>query len=348
MPVQAVETDLPLSVYKQEYDWIKLKSNEWLKGDIVSMYEDQLEFDSDELGLQLIDREDIAELRSKDELSIRMIDGTIATGYLVIKDDKLFIVNDGVVKPFVLSKLLSIASSGEREIDLWDAYLSLGANFRAGNTVQFDYTAGAKIQRRSSTSRFKTEYNANFSRFEDKETGISTTTANSSRLTSTYDWYFSRKIFLRAMDFEHFSDEFLNVDSRLSYAIGAGYHLIDNSRTRWDVNIGPSYQKTQFSDVPANEESSETSPGLVLGTEFSYEFTRDIDFETSYQIQLVNEASGEYLHRFESGLKLDLANDFDLNIDLYIDRTETPRPDENGNVPKKNDYRIVITLGYDF
>jgi len=58
MSVQSAENDLLLSVYKQEYDWIKLKSNEWLKGDIVSMYEDKLEFDSDELDLQVIDWED--------------------------------------------------------------------------------------------------------------------------------------------------------------------------------------------------------------------------------------------------------------------------------------------------
>lgn len=56
--MQSAENDLLLSVYKQEYDWIKLKSNEWLKGDIVSMYEDKLEFDSDELDLQVIDWED--------------------------------------------------------------------------------------------------------------------------------------------------------------------------------------------------------------------------------------------------------------------------------------------------
>jgi len=152
----------------------------------------------------------IAELRSKYELSIRIVDGTIASGYLVIKDGQLIIVNNGVVKSFVLRYLLSIASSGKKELDLWDAYLSIGANVRRGNTVQFDYSVGAKVQRRSSTSRFKTEYNTNYSRFEDQETGISTTTSNSTRLTSTYEWYFSRKIFLRAMDFEYFSDEFLN------------------------------------------------------------------------------------------------------------------------------------------
>jgi hypothetical protein len=34
-----------------DYDWVKLSSNEWLKGKIKSMYQKNLEFDSDKLKL---------------------------------------------------------------------------------------------------------------------------------------------------------------------------------------------------------------------------------------------------------------------------------------------------------
>jgi hypothetical protein len=33
-----------------DFDWIRLPSDEWLKGEIISMYDGVLEFDSDELG----------------------------------------------------------------------------------------------------------------------------------------------------------------------------------------------------------------------------------------------------------------------------------------------------------
>ena len=55
----------PTPVFKQDFDWVKLSSDEWLKGEIISMYDEELEFDSDELDLQTIDWEDVAELRSK-------------------------------------------------------------------------------------------------------------------------------------------------------------------------------------------------------------------------------------------------------------------------------------------
>jgi len=338
----------PTPVFKQKFDWVKLTSDEWLKGDIVSMYDDELEFDSDNLDMQTIDWDDVSELRSKEILSIRMANGTIAEGYLVVKGGELRLVKEGVSQNFKLNQLLSIASSGENERDLWDGYINLGANLRRGNTVQFDYTFAAGIQRRSSSSRFKTDYTANYSKYEDQDTNEKIMTANSQRLTSTYDWFFSQKIFLRAVDFEYFSDEFINVDSRISYGVGVGYHIIDNSKTTWDVNAGPNYQKTKFVEVLVGEDNSESSPGLVLGTDFTYEVTGDIDFDISYQVKIVNEESGEYLQHFQTGLEIDLGNDLDFDVTFYLDKTEKPKADAAGQIPEQNDYRLVFSLGYEF
>lgn len=341
---QAAESGVQLSAFKQEYDWLRLSSNEWLKGDILSMYDEELEFDSKELELQTVDWDDVVELRSKNKLTIRLLDGTIAEGYIVVKDGKLSLVNNNVAKNFILRDLLSITSSSKREIDLWDGYLSLGANFRRGNTADFDYTIGAGVQRRSPIRRLKIDYLASYSAFNEQGSDEKHVTVDKSTLTSTYDWFLNHKIFLRAMDFEHLSDESLNIDYRISYGVAAGYHLIDSKITSWDVNIGPSYQKTKFIDVG----DTETSPGLVLGTDLSYEITGDIDFETSYQVKLVNEASGKYIHHFETGLEIELTKRFDLDLTFYFDRTETPHADENDNIPEQNDYRFVVSLGYDF
>ncbi len=338
----------PTPIFKQDYDWIKLTSDEWLKGEIVSMYDEKLEFDSDELDTQIIDIDDISELRSKSWQSVRMFDGTIAEGYLVIKDGKILLVKNGVTSQYKASQLLSIASSGENEIDLWDGYVNLGANLRSGNTVQADYSFMAGVQRRSASSRFKADFTTDYSRYEDQDTGENTVTADSQRLTSSYDWFFSPKIYFRAADFEYKADKFLNLDYRINYGIALGYHIIDSSRTTWDVNAGPSYQKSRFIDVQESESKSESSFGLSLGTDFSYELTSDIDFDASYNIQMVDEASGKYIHHLETGLEMDIANDFDLDLTFYADRTDRPKPDSDGKVPDNNDYRLVISLGYDF
>jgi hypothetical protein len=338
----------PTPIFKQDFDWVKLTSDEWLKGDIVSMYDEKLEFDSDELDLQTIDWEDVAELRSKELQSIRMFDGTIAEGYIVIKDGQLTLVKDGVSTPYELSNLLSIASSAQNEIDLWDGYVNIGVNLREGNTVQVDYNFAAGVQRRSASSRFKADFTADYSRYEDQDTEETKVTADSQRLTSSYDWFFSPRIYLRAADFEYISDEFLNLDYRIRYGIAAGYHIIDNSRTTWDVNAGPSYQKSKFLDVQAGDSDTEDSIGVMLGTDFTYEVTSDIDFDASYNIQMVDDASGGNIHHFQTGLEIELANDFDLDLTLYADRTDKPKADSNNKIPEKNDFRLVVSLGYDF
>jgi len=342
------EWQKPTPVFKQDFDWIKLTSDEWLKGDIISMYDEKLEFDSDELDMQTIDLEDIAELRSREWQSIRMFDGTIDEGYLVIKDGKLSLVKNGVTSHYEFSNLLSIASSGKNERDLWDGYVNLGINLREGNTVQFDYTFSAGIQRRSSSSRFKTDYTADYSRYEDKETEKTTVTADSERLTSSYDWFFNPKIYFRAADFEYMADDFLNLDYRIHYGIALGYHIVDTSRTSWDVNLGPSYQKSKFLDVKDGESDSEDSLGLTLGTDFTFEISNDIDYDASYNVQVIDEASGGNIHHFQTGLEIDLTNDFDLDLTFYADRTENPKEDSEGQVPEKNDFRLVVGLGYDF
>jgi putative salt-induced outer membrane protein YdiY len=342
------EWQKPTPVFKQDFDWIKLTSDEWLKGDIISMYDEKLEFDSDELDMQTIDLEDIAELRSKEWQSIRMFDGTIAEGYLVIKDGKLSLLKNGVTTNYEFSNLLSIASSGKNERDLWDGYVNLGINLREGNTVQFDYTFSAGIQRRSSSSRFKTDYTADYSRYEDQDDGKTIVTADSDRLTSSYDWFFNPKIYFRAADFEYMTDEFLNIDYRIHYGIALGYHIIDTSRTSWDINLGPSYQKTKFIDVGTDDNDSENSLGVTLGTDFTFEVTSDIDYDASYSVQVIDEASGGNIHHFQTGLEIDLTNDFDLDLTFYADRTENPKKDSEGQVPEKNDFRLVVGLGYDF
>lgn len=339
---------VPNPVFLQNYDWVKLSSDEWLKGDIISMYDETLEFESEELDMQTIDWEDVAELRSKEWQSIRMFDGTIAEGNIVVKDGQLFLVRMGKTTEYDLTQLLSIASSGKNERDLWDAYINIGLNLRDGNTVQLDYTLAAGIQRRSASSRFKADYIADFSRYEDQDAGEDITTTDNQRFTSSYDWFFNPKIYFRAADFEYNSDEFLNLDYRIHYGIAMGYHIIDTSSTSWDVNIGPTYQKTKYIDVLETEDDTETSGGVTIGTDFSYEITSDIDYDVSYNVQMLNEASGGNIHHFQTGLEVEIASDLDLDITFYADHTEEPKADSDNVIPKKTDIRLVIGVGYEF
>lgn len=343
----------PIPIFKQEYDWIGLNSDEWLKGDIIAMYDEDLEFDSDELGIVYIDIDDISELRSKGRQSIRLEDGRIIEGRVVISNGVLTVKNSVETLSVPVIELLSIASSSDNEWDLWDGEVNLGFNLRGGNSEQLDYTLYNELQRRTSTSRFKSTFTSNFSESKNQDSGKTEKIANSQRLTAYYDWFFSHKVFLRAVDFEYFSDEFQNVKHRYTLGFSMGYHFVDTKKVTWDMTLGPSYQRTTFNEVESsttdeNNDTTENSGVILLGSEFEYEFTKDIDFEFNYQIQFVNEEAGKYIHHINSSLEVELINNFDLDLSFYLDRIDKPQPDEDGELPEKDDYRFVVGVSYDF
>ncbi|MBL4575088.1 MAG: hypothetical protein JKY51_03185 [Opitutaceae bacterium] len=63
------EVDAPFSKKDDDtYDWIQLKSGEWLKGRFKAMYSQSFEFDSDKLNLLEFDWEDIKRIRTRKNL----------------------------------------------------------------------------------------------------------------------------------------------------------------------------------------------------------------------------------------------------------------------------------------
>ena len=340
-------TDAPIKRYLQKYDWVQLTSGEWLQGDIISMYYDELEFDSDKLHMQKIDWDDVQELRSRKFLSVRMHNGEISEGYLVVKAGKINLIKKGIVTTYNLNDLLSIAAYKENEIDLWNGNVKLGATLRRGNTSQFDYNFSAGLQRRSSTSRLKSEYTGHYSNYDNLETGEKIVSSDNRRFIATYDWLVSRKIFIRFMDVEIFRDPFLNIDKRASYGVAVGYFILDNSITRWDIVIGPGYQATRFVEVSEGD-ILEKSPKLSITTDYTLEITKKVDFNFQYQVQWVNENSGNFIHHLETGFEIDLVGDFDLDTTFYLDRTQSPKVGDHNNTPEQNDYRLAISLSYDF
>ncbi|WP_440876308.1 DUF481 domain-containing protein [Thalassotalea sp. PLHSN55] len=335
----------------ERFDWITLHTDEKLKGDLLSMYDDELEFDSKELKELLFEWDEIIGIKSKGMQSVRYKNGSDIIdieGWIVLENSVLTISSNGKTIEVPKENVISIASASGSLLDVWSADINLGANFSKGNSTKYDYTFSAEAQRRTSGSRFKISYIGNVSANRDSDTGERVETANSQRLTSSHDIYINEKIFFRAVDAEYYSDIFQNIDSRLTAGVALGYHLYDKKRFSWDVTAGPSYQKTLFATASEGEDRSEKSGVLTLGSNFDIEINKEIDFVADYQLQIVSENAGQYIHRLETGVEIDLTSDFDLDLTFYVDRTEKPHQDDDGNLPLKNDYRLVVSLGYSF
>lgn len=336
--------DPPTPVFSQQFDWLKLSSGEWLKGDIISMYEDELEFDSEEFNTIIFDWKDVTELRSRFDQRIRFANGEVKQGFLIVKDDHLVLISNGSEQHYPLSELLSITSASDDRKGLWDGKVSLGIDVKTGNVSQLDYSASARIQRRTPYTRFSLDFIYNYSKssIEDNDQVITDT----SRFTSYLDWFYSSSIFFRMFDYEHFTDLQQNIKYKDTIGLSLGYHLIQNKRLQWDVTLGPSYQKTVYSTITA--ESEQNSGVIALGTLFDYEISSRIDFLLDYQIQFVEEKSGTRNAHFKTAFEFEIRDDFELDVTFLLDRIADPVTPVGQTTPKSNDYRLVLSLGYTF
>ena len=346
---QTTDTSMPIwtkptPIFSQEFDWLKLTSDEWLKGNIISMYDDELEFDSDEFGIKSFDWEDVSELRSRFDQQIRLADGRIVQGFLVVKEGQLILISDGTEEKFPLSELLSITSAADKRIDIWDAKVSVGIDVNQGNSNQIDYILTAEAQRRTPTSRLKADFSFNYSESSDNDT--TRVTVDSRRFNAYFDWFYSADIFFRAVEYENYSDLQQNIDERYSLGTSIGYHVINTKRIEWDITAGPSYLKTQYNAEAGGD--SDGNGALSLSTLLEYQINSRIDFIFDYQIQFVSEESGTRTHNLTTGFEFEFINDLDIEFLFYLDRIAEPIESSSGITPEENDYRLVLSVGYKF
>jgi hypothetical protein len=127
-----------------------------------------------------------------------------------------------------------------------------------------------------------------------------------------------------------------------------GYHIIDTSKTEWDVFAGPAYQTTRFESVIPGENSSKSTPAFVAGTSFERELTKTVDLNSRYEFQILNEESGTYTHHFVVALETELTGWLDFDISVVWDTIKDPQPEADGTAPKSNDFYLIFSLGIDF
>ena len=325
-----------------DFDWIQLVSGEWLKGEVKAMFKEKLEFDSDKLDLLTLDWEDIRYVETHIPGRAFIEGHGRVIGFLEINKTTVIVTNGDDVQEFDRSQLVSFITGGEEEADFWSAKLTLGLNIRSGNTDQVDYTAKANIKRQTSFSRFIADYIGNISSTSDIET------TNNHRVTAVTDRFMTRRFFLRPLFGEYFSDKFSNIDSRVTVGTGLGYTIIDSKKTDWDIAGGPGYQATRFVSVQPGENIKETTPALVVSTDFDTELTDKLDFIYSYTTTWVDKASGGYTHHMVTTFESEITGSFDLDVSLVWDHISSPTAGDDGIVPAPDDYRLSVGLTYEY
>ena len=328
-------------------DWIRLDSGEWLKGELIALYEDDLVFDSVKIGARTFDWKDIREVWTARTLAVGLIDGEILVGKLVVVGESARVIGGagseaGEQREIRRNQILSIAPGGSKPFSQLGGKISAGLTARQGNVDQIDANVSAEIEHRRVRDRVELDYFANYSSNEG------TDTVNDQRIKSQWTHFITDRYFVKPAVIEWYSDPFQSLDSRTTAGAELGYQIFDTRRTEWQVSTGLAYQRTRWADLEAGEEENESSGAFVGSTSFEQEWTKVVDFNFDYTFYLTREDAGRYIHHALVSLETEWTDTLDLDVSLHWNRTQNPQTARDGTVPDQDDFRMVVSLGIEF
>ena len=336
------QTWQPAEPSATERDWLKMKSGEWLRGDLKGLRDKDLEFDSEEFDLQQIDMNDVAEFRSARVLTYKFEDGGIFTGTATIRDGIVRIQTDAGVQELPREDLIMILEGTQREIDFWSAKATLGFVGRSGNTDQVDFNTTFRVKRQSPKARWDTRYTGNIGEVSGEQN------INNHNFSSVLDMLIKAGFFVTPAVINLFHDSFQNIDLKTTLAAGAGYAILRGGAVEWSASLLLGYVHTQFVSVQEGESLTDGSFSVIPATDLEWDITGDIEFDFNYNLQMAVPETRNSFHHAAGTISFDIWGDIlDLDFSLTWDRVESPTPDAEGNVPVRDDFRTTFGIGVD-
>jgi len=328
-----------------EKDWLQLTSGEWVGGTIELISDETVYFDSDELDDLEIDWDDVSELRSARRNTYRFTheddDEVILTGTAGMRGGVIRIDTGEEILEFPRDELLNMIEGGLRELDYWSLNVGLGLSLRSGNSDQTDLNINAQIRRETPLTRATVSYQSAYSEADGDEL------TNNQRLNGEFNYYVSRRFYVVAPLAEAFRDRLQNIELRTTVGAGVGYDILDRPRADWNVLLGGGYQRTDYHQIEQGLQDPEHDAAVIFGSTLELDPWKDVDWDTTYQLQLIVTDLDKTNHHLTSVFSFDIWGPLDLDVTFTWDRIEGPTRDEDGQTPKKNDYRMTVGLAID-
>ena len=331
----------PPGIGHDGFDWIQLKSGEWLKGELKYVERKKVEFDSDELGLLTLKLKDIPELYPAEPMFTKFDGRAPAFGMVVLSNSMVFVQGPEQLG-LPRDELTGMTPKGQLGTRYWSGNLSAGLSLQSGNTEQTTLTTRAELSRRTPNTRLGINYLGNYSEVNGSQN------VNNQRVNSSYDIDLDRHWFVRPAQFEYYHDPIANISLRATASVGAGYRIFDLDDVEWWVGAGPGYQYTQFKTVESGQSDTASTMAGVLQTNFKADLTDRLTFIQAFTGMVVDREAGQYTHHSVSTLEFEIEPYLNLDVSFVWDYLHNPRAESSGVIPKKSDLYLTVGLGVKF
>jgi putative salt-induced outer membrane protein YdiY len=218
--------------------------------------------------------------------------------------------------------------------------LRFGLTLNKGNTDQLTYDINFNTRREDRMTLLDLNYNATFGRTDGVQS------VNRHLGEEDFKVFLSTRWFVTPLFGQLFNDRFQNIQLRATPAAGAGIHIIDVPKVKWDFQTGVGYQYLNYKDTTGSP-NPQHDAFIPLFTYADFEITGDIDFSVSWLTNLVVTTIGNTNHTGKADLAIELTSVIDLDIAFLFLRTEDPAPPPDPLVDpaiKKNDYQLVVGI----
>ena len=321
------------------FDWLQLVSGEWIKGNIDRMRSEKMEFDSDKLDMLNLDFADVALVHSPQVNTYVFDDRVSATGPAVITGEQVIVQTAEGTKTFPRAELESIVE-GEKERDWWSMKLRFGLTLNRGNTNQLTYDIKFNTRREDRLTLLDLNYNATFG----KTNGVQN--VNRQLGEFLFNVFLGSRWWVTPAFGQLFNDRFQNIKFRATPAAGAGVHIFDMPKVKWDFITGIGYQYLNALTPVAGTKNPQHDVFIPLYTYWDFDITGDIDFTVSWLTNLVVTTIGNTNHTGKADLSVELTSVINLDLAFLYLRTEQPVQPADPALPaiEKNDYQLVVGI----
>jgi len=324
------------------YSWVQLDTGEWLKGEIIAVYDETLRFDSGHFDQIDIELKDIVAIHGRGLFVVSLREGRAINGTLNIRGQQIFVTNNNERLDFDRSEIVSITQAAARERDRWGGDISFGMNVRRGNSEISEVDMSVGLRRRTPVSRISLDYIGNTNETDGEKI------TDSHRIELAVDRFTGRRLYWRPVSVQYNKDELQNIRHQATVDTGLGYHLLDSGRWDWELTAGVGGNYLHNVSVAPGEDNGEWSPVGTFGSDLELDITSWMKWEFDVNMSFLEKAAGKYQHHIVSTLSTDLIGDIDLDLSLIWERIEIPQQTEDGSTPEQDDYRMVVSFTYDF
>lgn len=340
---------IALAAWPLAADQVVLKDGDRVTGSIVKKDGQTVTVQSKNFGLVTLKWDDIATVKTEQELNVVLAGEKVVKGRLAGADGRVAIEGTGVRQTAESGAVVALRNDAEEKayqrllkpglLDLWTITGSLNIAGTKGNARTSTLTTPISFARASRTSLTTAYFNS--IRSAATVDGVDAQTARAVR----GGWGYSRNLTQRVLanafnDYEY--DKFQSLDLRVVLGGGLGYQAWKSEEGRLALVGGAAWNREKFSPT-GRAEFTRNSAEAYWGDDFSYKLSGRTNLTQAFRMFNNMSQSGQYRMNFDVGATTQLSRWLVWNVavsDRYLSNPVAGR--------KKNDLLYTTGLGFTF